>query len=121
MAVEIRILTPDEWPLVEPIVTSVFQDALPHSSAQSSFVAGLDGARLAGFVQIEQLFHANCLYVAPEYRRGRVAWQMMKEVARLIPSGHSVIVLTDEPGVQRLVEKLGMRDAGEWRLLRKDF
>jgi hypothetical protein len=72
-SLRIRLLSVDEWPLVEPVVRAVFNDAMPETPAQAGFLAALDGDNLAAFLQVETLFRFFNLYVAPEYRGGDLA------------------------------------------------
>lgn len=118
-----RILTPEEWPLIAPLLGGTFRDAMPTDPNQSAFHAAFDGERLAAFLNIETVYHFNDLYVAPAYRQTSIAWRLMKEADSLLQQvpGSSAIVLTDEPRVARLTIRLGATDRGLWRMYRKDY
>lgn len=127
-----RVLSVDEWPLVEAVQRDLFHDALPSSPRQGSFVGAADGEKLAGFVLVEKVFHITNLYVAAEYRQTPIAGQMMRFVDGRIPPGFSAIVLTDsrptkdEITADSLLLKLGARrvvngETRTWRFYRKDY
>lgn len=113
------ILPPDQWPLVAPIVTSEFHNAMPQTPEQTTFLTALDGAKLAGFIHVEHLFHFNCVYAAPEYRGSGLALDLIKEAAGLVPAGFSAVWLTDRKATA-IANELGARDMGVWRIFRKD-
>lgn len=117
----IRILDPAEWPLVAPLVRGLFRNSMPETPAQGSFLAALDGYCLVGFVHVEQLFHFNCVYVAPPRRGTDLALRLMSDAASRVPAGHSAFLLSDRPAIGRLAEALGASDRGTWRYWRKDF
>lgn len=118
---ELRILKPDEWSLVEPVVRGVFGDEMPATPRASAFLAALDGGKLAGFVHIETLLRIFHLYTAPGYRGAEVARRLADEAARDIPAGFSACVLTDERALMRWALRQGARDVGAVHFLRKDF
>lgn len=115
------MLRPAEWSLIAPMMSAEFGNMMPIDPAQAAFLAAFADEKLAGFVHIERLFHAHCLYVAPEYRHTRAAYHMMHGVDARIPAGHSAIVLTDTEEVEDMLRRMGARDAGAWRLWRKDY
>lgn len=117
-AMKTLILPPDQWPLVEPIVTGEFGNGMP-GPEQSTFLAKMSNEKLAGFIHIEHLFHFNCVYVAPEHRHSGFALQLIEEAAARIPRGFSAVWLTDRRTTQ-LAKSLGARDLGIWRIFRKD-
>lgn len=120
--IETLALPQEYWGLLEAVVRGTFRDEMPTDPRQSTFRASFDGKRLAGFVHIESLYHVNLIYAAPEYRHTGLVWKMMEDVDRILTgTGHSGIVLTDEPGVARYLKKLGATDRGVWRYLRKDY
>jgi len=118
---ETRLLTLEEWPLVEPILRDVFEDEMPVTPAQSAFLGAFDGRELAGFVQVEQLLRIFHLYTAPGYRGARVARLLADEAARDIPAGFPACVLTGERALIRWALGKGARDVGLVHFLRKDF
>lgn len=118
---ETRILSFDEWSLVEPVVRGVFNDEMPVTPAQSTFIVALKGGRLAGFVQVEQLLRIFHLYTAPGFRGAQVARLLADEAARDIPAGFPACVLTDEKALVRWALRDGARDVGLVHFLRKDF
>jgi GNAT superfamily N-acetyltransferase len=118
---ETRLLSPDEWLLVEPVVRGVFNDEMPVTPAQSVFLGAFDGGNLAGFVQVEQLLRIFHLYTAPPSRGAQVARLLADEAARDIPAGFPACVLTDERALIRWALRRGARDVGAVHFLRKDF
>jgi ribosomal protein S18 acetylase RimI-like enzyme len=118
---ELRILNPDEWPLVEPTLRNVFRDGMPVTPRQATFLAALERGRLAGFIQVEQLLRIFHLYVAPGFRGAEVARLLADEAARDIPAGFSACVLTNERALIRWALRHGARDVGAVHFLRKDF
>jgi hypothetical protein len=99
----------DKWPLVEKIVTEVFGNKMPTDPARDTFVALMDGDRVAGFVHVEQIFHFDCVYVDPEYaNRSKMAMQLIRDAAHSIPEGHSGIWLSDRR-VDNIAEMVGAR------------
>lgn len=116
------ILPPESWPLVQPVVNSVFNNSMPSSPKQSTFLTAIDGEKLAGFVHVEILHHMVCVYVAPDYRGdGELATQLVREAVEIVPLGHSAIWLTHpQRNYQKLVGSVGGRDMGLWRVNRKD-
>jgi ribosomal protein S18 acetylase RimI-like enzyme len=121
--IKTRMLRHDEWPMVAPIVRNVFEDGMPVSPEQSGYLAAFAGETLAGFVNVEEVFHINNLYVAEGYRgtglERRLALEV-NEILSLVP-GRSAIVLTDERAIGRALLRMGAQDRGVWRLFRKDF
>jgi len=121
---ETIILPVDRWPLVAPIVQGEFGNAMPTTPAQSTFLAAVDGNKLAGFIHVETLLNLNSIYVAPEYRRTRLPWQLMVEVDSLLAAmkGFSAIAFPDEPSHIKMYQRFGGRDLkvplGVWR---KDY
>jgi hypothetical protein len=123
MVKEARLLTPDEWSLVRPEVEGRFGNSMPTDPTQSSFLATLDGDRLAGFVHIERLVHVNCVFVDEAYRPTRVGWNLMREADAIMQGlpGNSALVLTGKESVGRMCERLGMRLLAAQMIYRKDF
>lgn len=121
---ETRILLPEEWGLVAPIVTGEFENAMPQTPQQATFLAAMDGERLAGFIHIETLFNLNSIYVLPGYRRTRLPWQMMSDIdARLTRmKGFSAIAFPDARSHIKMYRRFGGRELdaslGVWR---KDY
>lgn len=120
-AYQIRLLGPEEWPLVEPVVRDVFRDALPATPAQGGFLAAFDGSALAGQVQFETLFRIFNLHVAESYRGRGVARLLGEAAARMVPADFSACVLTDEPALVRWAKRYGGRDVGRLHFLRRDY
>jgi hypothetical protein len=118
---ETRILSLDEWPLVEPVVRGEFNDEMPVTPEQSVFLGAFDGRALAGFVQVEQLLRIFHLYTAPGFRGAEVARLLANYAARDIPAGFPACVLTDEKALVRWALRHGARDVGRVHFLRKDF
>jgi ribosomal protein S18 acetylase RimI-like enzyme len=119
---ERRILTPEEWKMVAPVVTRTFGNSMPKTPAQGNFLAAMDGRALAGFVQFETLFHFNCVWVAEEYRKvgAGVALSLMADAANRVPAGYSAILL-DDGKAGRVAEALGGRKVGEYTVIRRDY
>lgn len=117
---ERRILTPEEWNQVAPIVTGEFNNAMPKTSAQGGFLAALDGERLAGFVHIEHLFHLVSTYVAPEYRRTGLGWELLMDAAARTPPGFSVALLTKRVR-NKMAAVVGAYKVGNFNFYRRDF
>ncbi len=118
--IERTILLPEEWGLVAPIVAAEFGNAMLATPAQATFPAFMDGDRLAGFVHVETLFHFNCVYLAPEYRRPGLALELMRYAIERIPAGFSGVWLTDRR-VGAIAKNFGARSIGEWTVYRKDI
>lgn len=119
--IETIILPEERWPLVEPVVRGECHNGMPVTAAASTFLTALDGERLAGFIHLEQLFHYNILWVAPDYRRTRLAYRLMREVDSLIPAGFSTVSFVDKLSVSRMLRRLGGRSLGQCEVLRKDY
>lgn len=113
------ILPVERWPLVEPIVTGEFGNGMPATPGQATFLAAMEGEKLAGFIHVEHLFHFNCVYAAREYRSRGLALQLIKEAASLIPPGFSAVWLSDR-NTARMAAALGAREVGQYRVYRKD-
>lgn len=126
MDFETKILTPEEWPLVAPVLRGEFACAMPKSPAQASFLAAFDGSELAAFVHVETLFHMNALYVAERHRGAglkgsRLAMRLAAEADALVPAGFSAVVLSDRPSLARLMRRLGGRELTASSMVRKDY
>ena len=124
---ETIILPFEQWPLVEPIVTKEFRDAMPLTPAQSDFVALRDGQSVAGFLHVEHLYHFNSLYIMPEYRNQGLAMRLIRKATSSIPPLHSGIWLAPadkgdsiESKARRLAIDMGAREVGVYRVFRKD-
>lgn len=117
---ERRILLPEEWDKVAPIVTGEFNNAMPQTPAQGGFLAALDGERLAGFVHIESLFHLVSTYVFPDYRRTGLGWDLLMEAAARTPPGFSVALLTTRTRT-KMAKVVGAHRVGNFNFYRRDF
>lgn len=124
MAFESKILTPDEWPLVAPIVTGEFGNSMPIDTRQSTFDAVMHGERLAGFIHMEMLFHYNSFWVAPEYRGNlRVPLMLMHSAESRLSQleGFSAIAMPDAPSQVKMYKRFGGRPLGLKEVWRKDY
>lgn len=124
MNLESRILQPEDWELIAPIVRR--EDGYPMPSPQQStfpYLWDSEADRLAGYVWVEHLYHLRVLRVMPEYRgQGLIAKRLLTEAAARIPTGHAMICLPD-PKQERLIElaeRLGARRLLSRVVLRKD-
>ncbi len=109
-----------DWSLVEPVVTQTFGNAMPASAESDSFIARMDGDRLAGFLHVETLYHFNSLFVTPEYRNAGIGPGLFRDGLECIPPGFSAIVMADRRDWQHWARYVGARDLGMCRILRKD-
>lgn len=115
-----RILEPSEWPLVAPVVTGEFRNSMPVRGDQSSFLAAFDGESLAGFVHVETLFHINCVFVKPCYRRAGLGLALLAAAAGRVPQGFSAIAIAPR-SPELLARFLGARPLGRQQIFRRDF
>lgn len=119
-----EILPVEKWPLVAPTVREEFGNSMPVTSLQSTFLAALEGDKLAGFIHVESLLNLNSIYVAPEHRRTRLPWRLITECdARLAQMrGFSAIAFPDYESHTKMYERFGGRKLdtpfGVWR---KDY
>lgn len=123
-AIKTVILPFENWSLVEREMRDEFNNAMPVSPEQSTFLTALDGEKLAGFLNLETIFHYNCLYVSPEYKRLNVAYRLVREADALVASlarGYSAIALAESPAVESMLKRMGMRLIGERQVFRKDY
>lgn len=118
---ESRILQPEEWETVGPIVRAELGHPMP-SPLQSTFPCLFDGDNVAGFVWVEHLYHFNSVYVMPEYRHQGLARRLLFEAAAKIPKGHAAICLPDpkQEHLIHLAERMGARRLLSRVVLRKD-
>lgn len=121
MSLEAVILPPEQWWQIEPIVRGEFGDALPRVTDQATFLAAMDGEKVAGFFHVESLLHFNSLYVAREYRGNGVAHALVTEAVSRIPEGFSAVWLRpiNEKG-GRTARHFGGRKLGIFEVYRKD-
>lgn len=123
-----RLLDQVEWPRLKAIMSTEFQNGMPVNPAQSAFdVIETSAGEIAAFVHIETVFNLNAFYVAPEHRhQNRLLVELMRDVdARLKAStDFPVIAMLDandtENKVARMLSRLGGRDLGVCRVLRRD-
>src|SRR5262245_59930866 len=119
-----EILAPEEWGLVEPIVTGVHGNAMPVTPKQAVFVTLRDGDRLRGFTHVEVVLHVASMYVAPEDRGGRTVWHLIQATDALMQAampGFSAIVFPEAESHGKLYQRMGGRNLGEVTLWRKDY
>jgi hypothetical protein len=114
------VLPLEEWPLVATIVREQFGNAMPTRPESDSFVARFDGDRLAAFLHVEQLFHFNSLYVAPEYRKEGIAPGLFLDGLSSVPPGFSAIVFSEGEKWKAWARYVKARDLGLCRVFRKD-
>jgi GNAT superfamily N-acetyltransferase len=115
------VLPFDQWDIVAPIVRSEFHNEMPKRPESDSFIARFDGDRLAAFLHVEQLFHFNSLYVAPEYRDEGIATGLFLASLSAVPPGFSAIVLAEGNKWQAWARYVKARDLGMCRIFRKDL
>lgn len=110
----------DWWPEVEAIEREDFNDAMPTSLRQSSFLAAMDGDTIAAYLRAEHLYHGVHVWERPEYRnRAGLARQLMAEFARNIPGGFSGVWLTRKR-YPHLAKILTARELGQFWVYRRD-
>lgn len=116
------LLQPDEYHLIEPVVTAELRNFLP-SPEQSTFPSLFDGANLAGFVWVEHLYHFQTVCVMPEYRgRPDIVRPLIEAAVAAIPKGHAAICLPDpkQEHLKLLAKRMGARQLSSRVVLRKD-
>lgn len=116
---ERRILTVDEWAMVEPVVVGDFGNSMPATADQATFFAETRRRELAAFVHIEHLLHFNCVYVAPQLRGTGLGLDLMRDAIARIPEGFSGIWMTDR-SAGRLARRFKARELGQFTVYRKD-
>lgn len=115
-----RLLLPEEWDIVAPHVAGEFRNSMPATPEQGSFLAEMDGDRLAGFVHVETLFHFAGTWVAPEYRRSRLGLSLLLDAALRIPEGFSGVLMTERRNAMRTARLFGAREVGQFHVYRRD-
>lgn len=114
------VLPYEQWDRVAPLVTGMFGNAMPQNPQSDTFIARMDGDRLAAFLHVEMLYHFNSLFVDPEYRNQGIAPQLFIDSLSGITPGFSAIVMADRREWQYWARAVGARDLGLCRILRKD-
>jgi hypothetical protein len=115
------LLPREQWSLVEPIVQEDLKGVMPDQAGPVDFLVAMDGKTLAGFIQVETVYHFRSVYVAPEYRNSSLAIKLMKEADSLVPSGFSAIVMVNKARVGKLLRAFGGRELDTQKVFRKDY
>lgn len=113
------IVALSDWPLIAPVMSEEFRNAMPESPEQSTFQGVYDGEKLVGWLHVEHLYHFNCAYLDVGYRQSGLGLRLIQEAASRIPVGESAIWITDRK-VNAIARRLKWRYLGDYRVYRKD-
>lgn len=115
-------LLEDERYVLKPVFETVFQSEVPDKE-QANILAVVEDNKVVAFVTSEVLIRVGLVWVHPK-RRGmkgmKAVRQLLRETARSIPKGASVIAIASEDRFKEICEKNGMREV-EGAVFRLDF
>lgn len=119
MSKELRLLTDDEWPLIEPILCGQMRNGMPVTPDQSTFEGAFVDGKLVGHLHVEGLFHFNYVHIDAQYRQTGLALRLIRKATSRIPAGFSAIWLTDR-NADQIARLMGWRNVGKFTVYRKD-
>ena len=117
---QIRVLSPNEWHLVEETYTREFSNGMPRVPAQSLFYGVFLSKELVGFSHLETLFHLNAVYLKKEHRTGKLFDAIFKTIDAAIPKDMPMVILPDKK-LERLLKSYQYRNLGDMTVWRKDY
>lgn len=107
----------NEWEALLPIFNDEFDSDLPHYK-YGTIIGIKDEGELIGFITLESLIQVGRPYISMPYRHSNAKGQLFAFIEKMLrQSSRSVIMITEEPRIERLAQSYGMREVGKtWRV-----
>ena len=85
--IEIRVLEPHEWHLVEKDYVRQFENVMPNNPQQSVFFGVFENDKLIGFAHLEQVFHLNAVYMMDKHQTTTILHSLFATIENTMPRG----------------------------------
>jgi len=101
-------LTGDEALILNPIIE---QEGWTPINRDSIAIVAKDEDGIAGFFILRSIPHAEPMWIRPDLRKTSLAMSLASGMEQFLKetSTHGVVVIADNPVVQRMCESFGMR------------